>query len=174
MADIDLLGDGKSVQETARAAAKDIFRRITRLLGLAEAQRIFSDLATPTPKKVIEEMNNHLLLQAYIDYGGGEIAPLARHLLKRGKTIGMDFSTRGARPINEAKRKKQLKDGVEIKPETGIAKQLQRLLGKGPPKNASPALRMLVEEARQLPRSRRGPKRKKLGPNEIKPISALE
>jgi 2-iminoacetate synthase ThiH len=160
MADIDLLGDGKSVQETARAAAKNIFRRITRLLGLAEAQRIFSDLATPTPKKVIEEMNNHLLLQAYIDYGGGEIAPLTRHLLKRGKTIGMDFSTRGARPINEAKRKKQLKEGVEIKPETGIAKQLKRLLDKCP-KNASPARRALFEEARKLPRAGRGRPRKR-------------
>jgi hypothetical protein len=144
----------------AKRVAKNVFQSILRLLGIAEAKRIFSDLAWQPSKTEIEEMNNILLLQTYIDKGGGEVDPLARYLFKRGKTIGVDFLPRGSKPINEAKRKKQLKEGVEIKPWAGIAKQLYRLLGKCP-KDASPVHRALFEEARKLRRPGRGRPRKR-------------
>ena len=153
---IDLgLGKGSRIAAdrlNSTAWAKQVFQRISKLLGRAEAQRIFLALATPPSKAEAEELRNCELLQMYI-VRGWPIQKLAKHVAKINKTLPANerFGTRGG-----SDDEKIMQDRID--------KQLRRLLKNGPPKDARSALRIFIDQARALPTSRAGRPRKQNRP----------
>jgi hypothetical protein len=146
----DLL-DPAIKRKTAESVARKAFRDISKLLGQEEAQRIFSELATPPSAKMREEFKKIELLTQYIMYRKkGMAGPKSgAHLAEINKRGFSSYGVRGGyRGItNEA-----------------IEAELRNLLGKRPPKHPSPLLGTLMKEARSLPKQPRGRPRKQSGP----------
>jgi hypothetical protein len=137
---VDTLFSQVAAQQAAEATAKQVFQSVSRVLGLAEAQRIFGELAAQPPKRLQEELSRCSLLHAYILFRrkGWPLKKVARHLAEINKTlpIASKYGTRGYT-------------------EGAIFDQLYNLLWRRPPKQPSPLLRSLMEEASELPPLRR-------------------
>jgi hypothetical protein len=101
------------------AWAKQVFQKISKLLGRAEAERIFLALATPLSKKEMEEFKNCELLQFYDDTGW-PVQKVAKHLAKANQTLpaAERYGTRGG------------DDRKLITQQSRIDRQLRRLLKK--------------------------------------------
>ena len=135
------------LQSQARDMAKQCFRSISKILGIAEAQRIFLAIATPPSKALREDFRNSNLLTLFIS----KKWPIQRFAKYIAKLPTADFFvTRGG--ISD-----------EEKTEARIQRQITRLLKNKPAKGASLHLLILIDEARKLPRLPRGRPRKKNG-----------
>ena len=117
-----------------------LFQDISRGLGIEVARQIFVAIATPSTQRKREEWSRCFLLTLYIlcrrqyDWPLKTVASFFAKINKEeGWTIGVRNHTEGA-----------------------IYEELRNLLGKRPPKNPSPILRDLIEEAKKLPERRPG------------------
>jgi len=133
--------------ERAKIAVNQLYHAISRGLGIDVARQLFVEIATPSTQREQDEWSRCYLLTAYI------------HLRQQNGCSHKD----AVHELAELNKNQGYTIGVRRHTESAIHEAVRELLGKRPPKNASPFLLKLMEEAKKLHEGKRGRPKKKRG-----------